>query len=161
MTTFAQKLPNQHISHAQDSVINKYDSLGRKSGLWVKYFYDNGGCRRIVNVGHYNAGKKIGTWRYFNNGKGFACLDTALCLTYTEIYGDDGSQTILGMNETNINVDSSIILFTRKDHSKVTCKKNKQGKYDCIRVYNSKTIKPARKTFTDFDNCLINIDTKW
>lgn len=161
LTTFGQRMPILHIQNAQDSLINKYDSLGRKSGLWVKYFYDKGDHRRIINVGNYNAGKKIGTWKYFTNDNDLVCLDTANCLSLTEIYGEDGSLRILGIDETNINADSSIIIYTRINHSKVTCKKNKQGQYECIRLYNSKTIKPNRKIFTDFENCLNNIDTKW
>jgi hypothetical protein len=45
LTTLGQDFTNPFSSmnlsaHPQDSIINKRDSLGRKSGLWVKYFYD-------------------------------------------------------------------------------------------------------------------------
>lgn len=58
-TTSAQSL-TLPFKHAQDSAINKFDSTGQKTGLWVKYFYDINGRRRIVNTGNYKAGKKIG-----------------------------------------------------------------------------------------------------
>ena len=165
LTNLGQDLINPFSSmnlsaHPQDSIINKRDSLGRKSGLWVKYFYDNKGNRRIVNTGSYFEGRKIGTWRYFQNDLCLSCFDTSKCISITEIYDVDGSLKILGIDETKINADSSMIVFTRKNHSEVIYKKNKQGKYECIRVFSSSK-KPIRKTFSDFENCFINLDTRW
>ena len=90
------------------------------------------------------------------------CLDTSTCTTLTEIYDNDGSVTIVGLDSTFINSDSTLIKYTRmNDLFVVTCRKNNLGQYDCTRVYKSKTMKTANKTFTDFENAYYNVDTKW
>lgn len=161
LTANAQLLSRPLIQNLQDSVINKYTPTGLKTGLWVKYFYTNGGYRRIVNTGHYQDGKKVGTWRYFSNEGDLVCLDTSNCPSVTEIYAANGSVTILGADKTFINADSSLIRFTRQGLREVVCKKNRLGQYECIRKYESKTMKPSRKTFADFDDCFYHLDTKW
>lgn len=165
LTAFGQGFNNHFSSinapiHPQDSIINKRDSLGRKTGLWVKYFYDNLGNRRIVNTGFYFGGRKTGTWKYYQNDLCLSCLDTSICNTVTEIYEVDGSIKIYGMDETTINADSSILVFTRKNHSEVKCIKNTQGNYECTRVFVSSK-KPIKRTFSDFEDCFLNLDTKW
>lgn len=150
------------IPNPQDSIINKSTPSGLKTGLWVEYFYINNGNRIIENTGHYKDGRKIGIWKYYPNASdNIGCIDTSNCIALTEIYENDGSVIILGLGNTVINADSSLIVYTRKNHCEVTCKKNKIGQYECTRSYKSKTMKTAHKTFADFDNCYYNLDTKW
>lgn len=139
----------------RDTLINQIDSNGKRNGLWIEF--TNPKLIHISNIvsrGYYKENKKIGLWYYYHAYSDISGLKNTID------YKTNGDFEIDFGNKLFINKDSSKLTFYNPVNCCVECKKNKINKFECIE-YKKNGIIYRKRTFSSFDDCINNLDTKW
>lgn len=153
-------LLSPYLSFSQNE--NKMDSLGRKQGIWVKYFQpytDFLGIerKRVKEKGHYLNDKRIGVWDFYVDGGDYYGI-------YRTITYFQDSGCLIQEQNSNIYVsnDSSFIKsFNTNNPTKYTiCFLIDSGKYECRRVYPDK-FNYKMIIVDSFDKAIKKVDTIW
>ncbi len=135
--------------------INKYNSVGRKTGKWI-YFVDNDTSKFVQLIAIYNDGRRVGKWIFYANGI------KNLVKKYM-VYNLDGSINIYSINNTAsvyLAADTSKIIFYNlgfKRNIRAICEKNKvNNSFDCI-IFNRNHVKMNRTKLMDFNGVVDTI----
>jgi hypothetical protein len=152
--------------YSKGEPINKTDSLGQKQGLWINYdmFFNSicsalstgqsDTCFRRISSGQYFDNKKIGEWKYYDDG---GCY---ILVKRTVTFNPDRSMVEINLRNyvvTSYSADSTLVtsvITAPSDTVSIACKDQKF----CITSAHNIELKKFDYKYLDYEQLRISSD---